>query len=122
MGESEKKKKGKKGRKKSEPVKSVLDSDVHWTEEERNQWGSEKKEVSKVTNLLKAMNADTGNDVSDFIAESLKDTISNCKRLELQSEEEKQQRISETNKVHENLKKEKKESQIAEEKRIAKDQ
>merc|ERR1711892_1407784 len=84
------KKKGRKGKKKTEKVQtSILSNEVHWTEEENNKWASDKKEVSKVTNVLAALRAAAENGQSKLVAESLKETISNCKKLEQESEEEK---------------------------------
>merc|ERR1711874_773636 len=78
--ESEKKK-GKKGRKKVENnQKSIADNEVHWTEVENNKWDSQDKGVSKVTNVLAALKAAAENGQSSFVTESLKTTISNCKK------------------------------------------
>jgi len=75
------KKKGKKGRKKVESTqKSILENEVHWTEEENNKWQTQDKGVSKVTNVLAALKAAAENGQSNFVAESLKETISNYKR------------------------------------------
>ena len=52
--DSRKKRKGKK-KEQEEIAKSILENDVHWTEEENNKWSSEKKEVTRVSNLLTAL-------------------------------------------------------------------
>merc|ERR1711913_40910 len=86
--ESEKKK-GKKGRKKVENnQKSIADNEVRWTEVENNKWDSQDKGVSKVTNVLAALKAAAENGQSSFVTESLKTTISNCKKMEQEDEEE----------------------------------
>merc|ERR1712168_347758 len=105
------KKKGKKGRKKVESTqKSILENEVHWTEEENNKWQTQDKGVSKVTNVLAALKAAAENGQSNFVAESLKETISNYKKMELEDEEEKKrekirQVEQEKQKVEEELKK-----------------
>merc|ERR1712013_909947 len=89
MGVEGEKKKGKKGRKKVESIqKSVLENEIHWTEEENNKWQTQDKGVSKVTNVLAALKAAAENGQSNFVAESLKETISNYKKMEIQDEEE----------------------------------
>merc|ERR1711874_922410 len=86
--ESEKKK-GKKGRKKVENnQKPIAENEVHWTEVENNKWDSQDKGVSKVTNVLAALKAAAENGQSSFVTESLKTTISNCKKMEQEDEEE----------------------------------
>jgi len=86
--ESEKKR-GKKGKNKIETVQPSTEDEVHWTEVENNKWVSHEKGVSKVTNVLAALRAAAENGQSNFVAESLKETISNCKKMEKEDEEEK---------------------------------
>merc|ERR1711970_1314636 len=115
------KKKGKKGRKMGESIqKSVLENELHWTEEENNKWQSQDKEVSKVTSVLAALKAAAENGQSNFVAESLKETISNYKKMEQEDEEErKQEKIrqkeEERQRIEEEIKKKK--SQDNEEKK-----
>jgi len=115
------KKKGKRGRKKMESIqKSVLENELHWTEEENNKWQSQDKGVSKVTNVLAALKAAAENGQSNFVAESLKETISNYKKMEQEDEEERRQekirqKEEERQKIEEEIKKKK--SQENEEKK-----
>merc|ERR1719309_921837 len=91
--ESDVTKSGKRSKKKSTNVPpsipSVLSDEVHWTEEENNKWSSNKKEVSKVTNVLAALRAAAENGQSKLVSDSLKETICSVKKLEQESEEEK---------------------------------
>jgi len=83
------KKKGKKGKKKKEDTKiSALSDEVHWTEEDKHKWESNQKGDSKVSNVLAALKAAALNGQSNFVADSLKSTIDNCRKMEQDAEDE----------------------------------
>merc|ERR1711915_1097456 len=83
------KKKGKKGKKKKEDTKiCALSDEVHWTEEDKHKWESNQKGDSKVSNVLAALKAAALNGQSNFVADSLKSTIDNCKKMEQDAEDE----------------------------------
>merc|ERR1719357_27612 len=83
------KKKGKKGKKKKEDTKICTVSDeVHWTEEDKHKWESNQRGDSKVSNVLAALKAAALNGQSNFVADSLKSTIDNCKKMEQDAEDE----------------------------------
>eukprot|EP00092_Neocalanus_flemingeri_P012773 GFUD01013764.1.p1 GENE.GFUD01013764.1~~GFUD01013764.1.p1 ORF type:complete len:2085 (+),score=698.75 GFUD01013764.1:68-6256(+) len=110
--ESEKKN-GKKGRKKTENIQSsILTKELHWTEEENNKWTSDKKGISKVTNVLAALRAAAENGQSKLVTDSLKETIYNCKKMEEESQEEKKR--EKTRQIEEE--KERKEEEIKKQK------
>merc|ERR1711915_1062862 len=81
--------KGKKGKKKKEDTKVLaLSDEVHWTEEDKHKWESNQKGDSKVSNVLAALKAAALNGQSNFVADSLKSTIDNCKKMEQDAEDE----------------------------------
>merc|ERR1719357_2084815 len=87
------KKKGKKGKKKKEDTKiCALPDEVHWTEEDKHKWESNQKGDSKVSNVLAALKAAALNGQSNFVADSLKSTIDNCKKMEQDAEDERMQK------------------------------
>merc|ERR1719357_1812349 len=87
------KKKGKKGKKKKEDTKiCALSDEVHWTEEDKHKWESNQKGDSKVSNVLAALKAAALNGQSNFVADSLKSTIDNCKKMEQDAEDERMQK------------------------------
>ena len=88
--ESDSKKKRKGRKKEPEVVKSILENDVHWTEEENNKWSSEKKEVTRVSNLLSALRQAAAAGASDFVTSSIVNTIDSCKKMQEEHEKERQ--------------------------------
>merc|ERR1712110_245112 len=88
--ESDNKKKRKGKKKEPEVVKSILENDVHWTEEENNKWSSEKKEVTRVSNLLSALRQAAAAGASDFVTSSIINTIDSCKKMQEEHEKERQ--------------------------------
>merc|ERR1711983_688594 len=88
--ESDSKKKRKSKKKEPEITKSILENDVHWTEEENNKWSSEKKEVKGVSNLLTALRQAAAAGASDFVTSSIHNTIDSCKKMQEEHEKERQ--------------------------------
>merc|ERR1712112_460658 len=81
---------------------SFLENEVHWTvgqsywtEEENNKWTTDKKEVTRVTNLLSALRTAAAAGATDFVTTSIQDTIKNCKRMQDDHEKEKKAEILE---------------------------
>merc|ERR1712198_556558 len=95
--DTENTKKGRKGKKKVADKKqpSILENEVHWTEEENNKWSTDKKEVTRVTDLLSALRTAAAAGATDFVTTSIQDTIKNCKRMQDEHEKEKQAEILE---------------------------
>merc|ERR1719277_1163292 len=89
------KKKGKKGLKKETNKPSVLEAEVHWTEEENNKWSTEKKEVARVTNLLAAMRQAAAAGDNTFVTASIQDAINNCKKMQDEHEKDRQAELLE---------------------------
>merc|ERR1712227_1173029 len=87
----------KKGKKKVADKKqpSILENEVHWTEEENNKWSTDKKEVTRVTDLLSALRTAAAAGATDFVTTSIQDTIKNCKRMQDDHEKEKKAEILE---------------------------
>merc|ERR1712228_655184 len=111
------KKKGKKGKKKKEDTNiCTLSDEVHWTEEDKHKWESNQKGDSKVSNVLAALKAAALNGQSNFVADSLKSTIDNCKKMEQDAEDEriqeKERRLAEEKKRKEAELKGKKENEV----------
>ena len=69
--ESDNKKERKGKKKEPEVIKSILENNVHWTEEENNKWSYEKKEVTRVSNLLSALRQAAAAGASDFVTSSI---------------------------------------------------
>merc|ERR1719367_2448720 len=89
------KKKGKKGLKTESKKSSILEAEVHWTEEENNKWSTEKKEVARVTNLLAAMRQAAAAGDNTFVTASIQDAINNCKKMQDEHEKDRQAELLE---------------------------
>merc|ERR1712098_427278 len=107
--------KGKKSKKKVTDKKqpSILENEVHWTEEENNKWTTDKKEVTRVTNLLSALRTAAAAGATDFVTTSIQDTIKNCKRMQDDHEKEKKAEILERKQKLEDEQEKKKASEEA---------
>merc|ERR1712025_1375032 len=59
-----------------------------WTEEENSKWNSEGRTTTQVSEVLTALRTAAQSGNSKQITASLKETISNCKKMEKELEEE----------------------------------